>query len=94
MQVMLGVSLRARWDATLVPLIGKTGWGTTEREKGRERGRGMQCFMKKEDKSLLDVENIETAGERCRPLLLSELTNTIELFIVCVHRNEAHFTYI
>ena len=24
----------------------------------------------------------------------SELTNTIELFIVNVHRNEAHFTYI
>ena len=25
----------------------------------------MQCFMKKEDKSLLDVENVETTGERC-----------------------------
>ena len=43
----------------------------------------MQCFMKKKDKSMLDVENVET-----------ELTNTIELFIVYVHRNEAHFTYI
>ena len=43
----------------------------------------MQCFMKKKDKSLLDVANVET-----------ELTNTIELFIVYVHRNEAQFTYI
>ena len=25
----------------------------------------MQCLMKKEDKSLLDVENVETAGEKC-----------------------------
>ena len=29
-----------------------------------------------------------------RKLLPSELTNTIEHFIVYVHRNEAHFTYI
>ena len=35
--------------------------------------------------------NFETTGERCSD---SELTNTIELFIVYVHRNEAHFTYI
>ena len=27
-------------------------------------------------------------------MLPSELTNTIEQFIVYVHRNEAHFTYI
>ena len=27
-------------------------------------------------------------------MLPSELTNTIEMFIVYVHRNEAHFTYI
>ena len=25
----------------------------------------MQCFMKKEDKSLIDVGNVETTGERC-----------------------------
>ena len=25
----------------------------------------MHCFMKMEDKSLLDVENVETTGERC-----------------------------
>ena len=25
----------------------------------------MQCFMKKEDTSLVDVENVETTGERC-----------------------------
>ena len=30
--------------------------------------RGMQCYMKKEDNSLIDVENVETTGERCRHL--------------------------
>ena len=50
----------------------------------------MQCFMKKEDKSLIDVDNVESTGERC----CHELTNTIEPCIVYVHRNEAHFTYI
>ena len=44
----------------------------------------MQCFVKKEDKSLIDVEYVET----------TELTNTIELFVVYVRRNEAHFNYI
>ena len=29
---------------------------------------GMQCYMKKEDNSLIDVENVETTGERCRHL--------------------------
>ena len=33
----------------------------TERERIEEGGR-MQCFMKKEDKSLIDVENVETTG--------------------------------
>ena len=47
----------------------------------------MQCFVKKEDKSLIDVENVETTGER---FWTPELTN----IIVYVHRNEAHFTYI
>ena len=28
----------------------------------------MPCFMKKEDESLIDVENVETTGERCCPL--------------------------
>ena len=44
-----------------------------ERERERERHmdrkrekRGMQCYMKKEDNSLIDVENVETTGERCR----------------------------
>ena len=56
------------------PLIRKTGWGITERERERERrtdkkrekeGWRMQCFLKKEDTSLIDVENVATAGERC-----------------------------
>ena len=55
-----------------------------DRKREKEGGR-RQCFMKKEDTSLIDVENVETTGE---------LTNTIEQFIVYVHRNEAHFTYI
>ena len=46
----------------------------------------MQCFMKKKDKSLLDVENVETTR---RPKVLpSELTNTIELFIQCACSSE------
>ena len=43
------------------PLILKMGLDTIERQTDRrtERGR-MQCFMKKEDKSLIDAENVET----------------------------------
>ena len=37
----------------------------TDGQKEGERGGRMQCFMKKEDKSLIDVENVETKGERC-----------------------------
>ena len=60
-----------------------------ETEREQEGGR-MQCFMKKDEKNLIDVQNVETR----RKVLPSELTNTIEQFIVYVHRNEAHFTYI
>ena len=35
-----------------------------DRKREKEGGR-MQCFMKKENKSLIDVENVETTGERC-----------------------------
>ena len=34
-------------------------------DRKRERTGRMQCFMKKEDKSLIDVDNFETTGERC-----------------------------
>ena len=48
------------------PLIRKTGWGTTERERDiwreRERKGGCSDIMKKEDNSLIDVENVETTG--------------------------------
>ena len=37
----------------------------TDGQKERERGGMVQCFMKKEDTSLIDVENVETTGERC-----------------------------
>ena len=34
--------------------------------RNREKeGVRMQCFMKKEDNCLIDVENVETTGERC-----------------------------
>ena len=37
-----------------------------ERETdGQKEGERMQCFMKKEDKSPIDVENVETTRERC-----------------------------
>ena len=36
-------------------------------DRNREK-RGMQCYMKKEDNSLIDVENVETTGERCHDL--------------------------
>ena len=39
-------------------------WTERERKREREGGR-MQCFMKQDDKSLIDVENVETTCERC-----------------------------
>ena len=36
-------------------------------DRKREKG-GTRCYMKKEDNSLIDVENVETTGERCRHL--------------------------
>ena len=35
-----------------------------DRKREKEGGR-MQCFMKKEAKSLIDVENVVTTRERC-----------------------------
>ena len=35
-------------------------------DRNREKkGWKMQCFMKKDDESLIDVENVEATGERC-----------------------------
>ena len=50
-----------------IPLLRNSKWGTTERERDiwTERGREMQCFMKKEYKSMIDVEHVDTTGERC-----------------------------
>ena len=48
------------------PLIRITGWHTPERERHKEsekEGGRMQCFMKKEGKSLIDVENVETMAK-------------------------------
>ena len=35
-----------------------------DRKREKEEGR-MQCFLKKEGESLIDVEHVETTGERC-----------------------------
>ena len=35
-----------------------------DRKREKEGGR-MQCFMKKEDQSLIDVEHVETTGGMC-----------------------------
>ena len=46
-------------------LLGKRdGVPQKERDRQMDRKRG-EGFMKKEDKSLIDVENVETTGERC-----------------------------
>ena len=36
-------------------------------DRKREK-RGMQCYMENENNSLIDVENVETTGERGRHL--------------------------
>ena len=59
-----------------------------DRKRKRDRGR-MQCFMKKEAKSLIDAENVVITGERSCHLSLRTL---IGQFMVYVHRNEAYFT--
>ena len=43
----------------------KTGLGYHRKRKRDEEGGRMQCFAKKKDKSLLDVEHVETTGVRC-----------------------------
>ena len=40
---------------------------TKKREREKDGGR-MQCFMKKDDESMTDIDNVETTGERCCPL--------------------------
>ena len=45
--------------------------GVPQKERHMDRKSekmGMQCYMKKEDNSLIDVENVETTGERYRQL--------------------------
>ena len=47
-----------------------------DRKREKEGGR-MQCFMKKEDKSLPDVDNFETTDERCCHLIMMNCENII-----------------
>ena len=42
--------------------------GGVERKKDRKREKMGIQYKKKEDNSLIDVENVETTGERCRHL--------------------------
>ena len=47
---------------------------------------GMQCYMKKDDNSLIDVENVETTGEMCRHLSLpTPLNSSLCTFIGMKH---------
>ena len=58
------VYLQRTLDCPEIPLIRKTGWGTTERkerqmDRKREKGEGgCTAFKKEEDTSLIDVENV------------------------------------
>ena len=61
-----------------------------DRKREKEGGK-MQCFVQKDGKSLIDMLKLEYYRRKVLP---SKLTNTIEQFIVYVHRNEALFTYI
>ena len=36
-----------------------------DKKRERKREGGYSVFLKKEDKSRIDVENVATAGERC-----------------------------
>ena len=47
------------------PLIRETEWGTTERDRQMDRKREGDASVKNEDKSLIDVENVETTCKRC-----------------------------
>ena len=66
-----------------------------ERHMDRKREkRGMQCYMKKEDNSLIDVENAETTGERCRHLSWrTPLNSSLPTFIGMKHISPT-FMYI
>ena len=48
-----------------VPQKERETYGQKEREK---REGGCSAIMKKEDNSMIDVENVETTGDRCRHL--------------------------
>ena len=56
-QYYLSVVMITRWHYSVEIVIGWIHWivNVSKREK-----RGMQCYMKKEDNSLIDVENVET----------------------------------
>ena len=47
------------------PLIGKRDEVPQKRDRWTEKGREDAVFYEKGDKSLIDVENVETTGKRC-----------------------------
>ena len=62
--------------------------------KGEKDGGRMQCFMKKEDTSLIDVENIETTCESCCHLSRrTQLNSSLCTFIGMEHISPT-FVYI
>ena len=84
------------------PLIRKTGWVSqkerrdreTGGQKQREMGGRVQCFMKQEEKSLIDIENVETTGERsCHLSWRTPLNTSLCTFIGTKHISPT-FVYI
>ena len=68
-----------------------------EREREREREKregGCSGIMKKEDKSLIDVEHVETTGERCRHLSWrTPLNSSLFTFIGMKHISPTFYVY-
>ena len=61
------ISVTRGWWGSNFLVKSVTGWVSQKekRQRRRERGGRVQCFMKTEDKRLIDVENVETTGEMC-----------------------------
>ena len=54
----------------------------------------MQCFIKTEDNSLIDVENVETIGERCCHLSRrTALNSSLCTFIGMKHISPTFYVY-
>ena len=54
-----------------------------DRKREKEGGR-MQCFMKKEDKSLIDVENVETI--QAEGAAIPQMSFHLDIFLLFLFR--------